>query len=275
MRRIPTTLFLRRETIWNRECPPIREGRLVRRKWQCVGTTKRPNDHNQSHDDIVETVHSIGFTGISNWDDRLQLQTMWSNRAKGWRVAVEWKHTDFGVGLFAAQDIPVNTVLRRGVWRRNLIQFTCLEDIESFCQLKCNSSDAADNNNNHISADQLSVSRLNYVKDYLWGFDRSANERGYASSENQPHWVYAMWVPGNGLNHKLEPNTVYKATPWGIDLVSMSKIEQGQELYDDYRRHGLAPEWLRSFAKKYNVTLNFADCNDFVKDDVSINQTTT
>ena len=53
-------------------------------------------------------------------------------------------------------------------------------------------------------------------------------------------------------------------TDVGINLVALTNIEAGEELYDDYRRHGSAPKWLLEFAKEYNVTLNFAECNDFV-----------
>ena len=45
-------------------------------------------------------------------------------------------------------------------------------------------------------------------------------------------------VPGNGLNHNFTPNTVYRpavngGTDVGIDLVAISNIKAGDELYDD------------------------------------------
>lgn len=40
------------------------------------------------------------------------LQTKWSNADKGWKVAVEWKKTPFGAGLFAAQDMDAGTTMR-------------------------------------------------------------------------------------------------------------------------------------------------------------------
>ncbi|KAL3897095.1 MAG: hypothetical protein SGARI_007001 [Bacillariaceae sp.] len=76
-----------------------------------------------------------------------------------------------------------------------------------------------------------------------------------------------MWIPGNGLNHHTEPNTVYRMSDDGIDLMSLKDIAKDEELYDDYRRHGKAPEWLEHWAKQHKVSLNFAGCNDFVDEE--------
>jgi hypothetical protein len=54
------------------------------------------------------------------------------------------------------------------------------------------------------------------------------------------------------------------ATDYGINIVSIEDIYAGDELFDDYRRHGVAPRWLRNFSIKHKIHLNFADCNDFV-----------
>ena len=79
-----------------------------------------------------------------------------------------------------------------------------------------------------------------------------------------------MWCPGIGLDHSPAPNTAYRVAPDGgtavsINLVAIEDVRKGEELLDDYRRHGTAPEWLLVFAEKYNVKLNFAECNDFVE----------
>lgn len=212
--------------------------------------------------DTVSTFNQI------DWDDRIGLQGQWSNEAKGWKVNVEWKETHFGAGLFALEAIPAGTVLRNGQNGRNLIQFRSVSDIEDFCQ-----SDDRD-------GDSVDRSRLLYVKDYLWGFNTNADERGYelAVDSNDEEKIrtkqandrfFGMWIPGNGLNHHLEPNTVYRqaegGTKVGINLVALRAIAPGEELFDDYRRHGTAPQWLSAFAEKYGVSLNFADCNDFVR----------
>jgi SET domain-containing protein len=177
---------------------------------------------------------------------------------KGWKVAVEWKMTPFGVGLFAAESIPSGTVLRQGVIGRNLLQFRKQGDIESFCRVASN--------------DEMEYrARLKYVSDYLWGFHLVADEKWYPYDRfEKRERFFGMWIPGNGLNHNNEPNTVYvphKNTDTdliGINLVALGDIKADEELYDDYRRHGSAPKWLRDFAIRKEISLNFAECNDFV-----------
>lgn len=197
---------------------------------------------------LVNTVNAA--TPSINWDDRIALQETWFNSEKGWKVEVEWKNGKFGVGLFAAQDIASGTKLREGITGKNLIEFTTVDEIEDFCL-----SAGGDEYN----------SRLRYVSDYLWGFaTKGTDERGYASSQNDRERFYGMWIPGNGLNHSLQPNTVYRTSERGIDLFALEDILSGEELYDDYRRHGTPPAWLLDFATAKNLTLNFPGCNEFL-----------
>lgn len=192
----------------------------------------------------------------ADWDNRIALQAKWSNEEKGWQVQVEWKNTPFGIGLFSCQDIPADSILRIGKNGYNLMQFHSEDEIEEFCKLGENEAEYKE--------------RLYYVKDYLWGYSpNNTNRGGYELSERHVNdRFFGMWIPGNGLNHSPNPNTVYRTrqggTKEGIDLVALSDIKAGDELYDDYRRHGRAPSWLLQFAKEKQVTLNFADCNDFV-----------
>lgn len=194
----------------------------------------------------------------SDWENRIALQSKWSNREKGWQVNVEWKTTPIGVGLFCCEDIPAGTILRIGTNGYNLMQFRNVQDIEAFCQ--------------EGNDDKECQARLNYVKDYLWGYSpNNTDEQGYDLSPSSTcDRFFGMWIPGNGLNHSPNPNTVYRTrkggTEEGIVLVSLCDIAAGEELYDDYRRHGQAPQWLFDFAQSKQVTLNFAGCNDFVDD---------
>jgi hypothetical protein len=251
-------------------------------------TTTNDNDDDKGIGSIVDVDLDLDL----DWDDRIGLQAKWTNEAKGWKVAVEWRQTEspvFGTGLFAAQDIRADTVLRVGTNGRNLLPFRCIADIEAFCSNGDDDNNGNDNDNVD-KAEALYRSRLLYVKDYLWGFNPNADERGYDNdndndaetlkSQMEPNRFFGMWVPGNGLNHNCEPNTVYRHRPAAaqdgtdtdvginsninINLVALRDLEQGEELFDDYRRHGKAPQWLLEFAKEYNVTLNFANCNDFV-----------
>lgn len=216
---------------------------------------------NNGEAELVNTVAYTTATAISDektvdldWNDRIGLQNKWSNPKKGWKVAVEWRQTQFGAGLFALEDVPKDTILRVGQNGVNLLEFESVEDIEAFCG---DSKEA----------------RLLYVKDYLWGFNPNADERGYTTATpSQEDRFVGMWIPGNGLNHNEEPNTVYRPHPTGgtsvgIHLVALDDVRKGDELTDDYRRHGTAPIWLQDFCQEYNVSsLNFADCNDFVNE---------
>ena len=219
----------------------------------------------------------------SLWDDRLALQSQWTLAEKGWKVAVEWKMTSYGgVGVFAAQDIPAGTVLRQGVWGVNLYRIASLDDVHHFVtddddDFYYGTSSSKATTESLSSSSSGEASRVRYLKDYLWGFYPShlTDEQGYFHDTNNNHnddddpRIFAMWIPGNGLNHSPVPNTVYvssSSSAHGIDLLALTPIAAGDELYDDYRRHGAsAPPWLRDWATSQQVTLNFADSNDFVK----------
>ena len=194
-----------------------------------------------------------------DWDDRLALQARWSLAEKRWNVPVEWKDTgSHGIGLFLAPTSPMvakGTILRVGILGENVVSLQNMEEVHAFCSQQKENFDPEDYQK-----------RVRYVKDYLWGFPLTGvDEGGYVVDENNPpERFYGMWVPGNGLNHSTRPNTVYRSSDKGIDLVALCDLEPGQELVDDYRRHGRAPEWLAEFAAKHEVTLNFAGCNDFV-----------
>lgn len=216
---------------------------------------------------IVRTIDTEDST--FNWDDRIDIQSRWKNDEKGWKVGVEWKQTPYGAGLFAIQDIGAGTKLRKGRLGLNLVKFGSVAEIDSFCRGRGDSSSSE------------TEAKLMYVKDYLWGFNPNADERGYdivdsgtkrLSLGHEEARFFGMWVPGNGLNHNPNPNTVYRAAApggidVGIDLYALIDIRKGDELTDDYRRHGTAPSWLLNFAREGDFTLNFAECNDFVSTD--------
>jgi SET domain len=240
-----------------------------------------------------------------DWDDRIHLQNQWTLVEKGWSVQVAWKCTkEYGVGLFAAEDIAAETVMRRGIFGYNLFPVKNVKDIERFCR---GGIEYDDESTTTTSSDDDAEyqARLRYVSDYLWGFDpQTADDaRGYPSSSTgssdsrrsssststTEDWFFGFWIPGNSLNHDSDPNMVYRPS-WtttttllsedgrtgtgttnsrsclaGINVVALRDIAQGEAIFDDYRRHGAAPPWLRDFARdKSNMPLNFADCNDFV-----------
>ena len=236
------------------------------------------------------------------WQDRQALQQLWTNQEKGWKVDVEWKSTpkllgagtnNTSIGVYATRDIPKNQVLRTGIVGVNLLPLMDVQSVETFC--------GPDASNTTTEFPQ----RVHYLKDYLWGcYLGEVDDCGYplvlthtntttnTNTNDNDLYYYAMWIPGNGLNHHAhlvntvyrpvwttttkasrkdedededeDPTTQHNKSLYGIDLVSISDIHAGDELFDDYRRHGPAPEWLRDWALRYNVSLNFQGCNDFV-----------
>jgi SET domain len=199
------------------------------------------------------------------WSNRRVLQDQFSLRDKGWHVDVVWNMTpQYGIAVYANQDIARGTVVRTGYLHKNLIPLASVEAIESFCGGPWNSDQTS----------PLYQQRLQYVQDYLWGYypTSSTDERGYPRETEHGAMdarFFGMWIPGNGLNHNNNANTVYRDLPGGpfqqgLQLVALTDIAKGEELFDDYRRHGTAPLWLRRFAQDKNITLNFADCNGFV-----------
>jgi len=223
-----------------------------------------------------------------DWNDRIGIQDRYTLEEKGWEVRVDWRSTPYGAGVFSREDsvIEAGTILRRGIIGLNLKEFTSIDDIHQFC------TTAGTIVETEARGESESVgyrAKLGYVKDYLWGFNKEADERGYDTNTNantidkngsissgssispdddsdtdDDKRFFGMWVPGNGLNHNETPNTVYRPTKDGIDLVALVDIKVDDELFDDYRRHGTSSPWLKEFADIHNVTLNFADCNDFV-----------
>jgi hypothetical protein len=68
------------------------------------------------------------------------------------------------------EDIPAETVLRNGILGRNLVQFKSIQDIEAFCE-----------NDKKL---------LDYVADYMWGFDPDQEKKGNISDPS----FFGMWV---------------------------------------------------------------------------------
>lgn len=239
-----------------------------------------------------------------DWDDRQGLQNKWTLAEKGWEVQVEWKATttkEHGIGVFAQERIEPGAILRRGRLGYNLVQFHTVDDIEAFVASGSGGPGAAAAT---ATGDQTDVAAMDadvtastttaaaatsssttsreaakwrYVSDYLWGFHYRTNEGGWPYDEHSSLMFVGMWMPGNGLNHSLYPNTIYRVPPPqgvigadvrdkddAIQLVATREIFEGEQLYDDYRRHGKSPLWLQPLIRRRNLQLNFKDCNDFV-----------
>jgi hypothetical protein len=240
------------------------------------------------------------------WDDRPGLQNKWTLAEKGWEVQVEWKMTttkEQGIGVFAQERIEPGTILRRGRLGYNLVQFHNVDDIEAFVAAgsggaaSAAAAAAATGDPADVAAVDAAVTtsstpaasaatgtsntreaaKWRYVSDYLWGFHYRTNEGGWPYDEHSSLMFVGMWMPGNGLNHSMYPNTIYRVPPPpgvvgadvrdkhdAIQLVATREIFEGEQLYDDYRRHGKSPLWLQPLIRRRNLQLNFKDCNDFV-----------
>ena len=258
---VPSFLFLSTRSLATSRIWPTRSN-CCRKVWQSLSSSSSASLFPDESDCRFQPINVLDTIQGADWNDRIALQEKWfTEEEKGWQVRVEWKMTPFGVGLFASQNIRKGAILRIGTKGHNLMQFRSVDEIEAFCQ-KGND-------------DAEYQARLYYVKDYLWGYSpNNTDDQGYdlpSSPLSEEDRFYGMWVPGNGLNHNPNPNTVYRTrqggTEKGIILVALRDIDDGEELFDDYRRHGRAPHWLLEFAKSKQVSLNFADCNDFVNVD--------
>lgn len=247
---------LRRAMVW-----PTRNLRVVART-AASSTLSRPGP---SSINTVPTLNSI-----QNWGDRFQMQRSWNLSEKGWQVEVEWKNTEFGLGVFAKQDIAKGTVLRYGRWDKNLIQFKSGGDLTAFCKMQGPFSKEG-------ATEAEARGRVGYVSDYLYGFDpndevggadsRPSDETGHHDDTSSMY--YGMWVPGNGLNHSEQPNILYICAEGGaevgIDLTAYTDIKAGEQLMDDYRRFKKPAAWAISWAKELGAeSMNFEGHNDFV-----------
>ena len=159
-------------------------------------------------------INTINETGKVDWNDRVKLQSRWSNDDKGWRVSVEWRQTTYGAGVFAMQDIAAGTILRHGRIDTNLKQFKSAQEMRDFCKDDSGCECTAGTNSALVA----------YVGDYFYGFNPGVGET----------W-YGIWVPGNGLNHSEDANTVYLAAEGGlttgINLVALTDVRAGTDAF--------------------------------------------
>ena len=117
-----------------------------------------------------------------DWNDRIGLQDRFTLEEKGWKVQVDWRSTPYGAGLFSTQDIEAGEILRRGILGVNLKEFTSIADIDDFCRTSGETTEIAGDSNN----DTGHKAKLGYIKDYLWGFNKDADDRGYDKTTQSP-----------------------------------------------------------------------------------------
>jgi len=183
-----------------------------------------------------------------NLDDRLRLQSFWTDMEKGWLVPVERRHThNAGLGLFAKENILKGQILRRSILGKNLVQFRSKEDICTFL-------------NTFPSEIQESVCQ--YIADYTFGL--KCGEGG--------EFFYGLFFPGNGPNHSAQRNSGLQfhyssdGQIAGIDFAALDDIDAGGEIWDDYSLFGEAPSWLMTWHAEHcqKFDLTFPGTNHYV-----------
>jgi hypothetical protein len=183
-----------------------------------------------------------------NLDDRLTLQSCWTDIEKGWLVAVERRRTqDAGLALFAKENILKGQVLRQTIIGKNLVRFRNKEDICTFLK---------------TFPSEMQGSVCKYIADYTFGLN------GLEGGE----YFYGLFFPGNGPNHSKERNSglqyVYSSDGQvvGLNYVALDNIDAGQEIWDDYSLFGEAPSWLMEWHAEHcqQLKLTFPGTNDYV-----------
>ena len=60
-----------------------------------------------------EMIKAIQESGIpETWKDRFVMQNTFTWEEKGWKTAVEWKQTEYGIGVFAIEEIKKDRLVR-------------------------------------------------------------------------------------------------------------------------------------------------------------------
>ena len=75
-----------------------------------------------------------------------------------------------------------------------------------------------------------------------------------------------VYIPGNGINHRVGGNTRKVCRRGGCDLVAVRDIPKGEPLGIDYNSFGRAPRWHTDMLREIFGTDEciFAGLNDFV-----------
>jgi len=164
------------------------------------------------------------------WMDRYKMQNAYSLEAKGWKVQVKWEVSPIigaGVGVFVTEDVKEGQVLRLANTGRNLIRFRKKSDLPK----------------------NMSSVTKNYISNFCGQVDDFT----------------MLFLPGNCMNHAIEPNTIMVAADEEtIHIVACHDIKAGTELTQDYLSFGEPPEYLKELAKNESMELVFSGYNGFL-----------
>eukprot|EP00494_Astrolonche_serrata_P011385 UN11468 len=66
------------------------------------------------------------------WSNRLNMQSMYSLEERGWQISVYWKQSEIpnaGIALFANQDVPKGTIMRKFIVDQRMLIFEDENDL--------------------------------------------------------------------------------------------------------------------------------------------------
>ena len=178
----------------------------------------------------------------SSWTDSKAMQDCYSYEDKNWKVPVQHKTTQFGIGVFVTEKVEQGSVLRVGINKENVIIMKSLDCIP----------DVLKNSDRKTKMQKT----LNFISNYVygWSYDDGIVE------------TY-LWLPGCSINHrKNQANISFVRTEKGVNLIATKNLEAGEELLADYNSFGPPAAWLVDFLVNSGVTkLCWKGYNDFVE----------
>ena len=140
-----------------------------------------------------------------------------------------------GIGVFADENIKAGTVMREGRFGVNMVIF----------------------NRNTNYPNTKSNQTLEHLKN--WAFVCPCHVEGGGDD-------MMVYIPGSGINHRVNGNTRQVCRCDGVDQVSVRDIPKGEPLGIDYNSFGCAPKWHLDALKETFGTEGclFRGLNDFV-----------
>ena len=144
-----------------------------------------------------------------------------------------------GIGVFADEDIEAGTVLRIGTIGVNLVIFNPTTNYPNKNKTKATAE---------------------HLKNYAWVCPCHVKGGGKDMM---------VLIPGSGINHRTQANSMTVCRKDGVDLVAVRPIKRGEPISNDYNLFGRAPQWHVDMLKEAFGTDEcvFRGLNDYVTDE--------
>lgn len=175
-----------------------------------------------------------------SWSDTEKCQQLYTPAQKGWQVKVYWDETTVapaGTGVFADQDIPKHTVLRKGIRGKNIYEFNSRETAPVITEV---------------------------TKKFIGHYILRPTKDGCPVDHDDNIF---FWLPGCAFNHSLDRNNVINVrTNEGVNFIATRDIKKGDEILADYNSYGKPPKWFSDMWSDYApLECAFPGMNSFVK----------